>query len=417
MTDRSFSLLLPALLLSLAQAFAQSAGADRDSALAQARSLVAEGRYASAYKLLDSADPGNLDPRLAVAKLDILLRDSASNLTDRSFALADLKPGQRLSDLKAGSADLELVPFDAEAVFGALISREPDDRQLYRALGDFYLDARIHFGDSWRKGGPPVSALALDNYRKAARLGAQDPPFLAHAGLAAIFAGDFAEAAGYYRRELDGISSAAPPDDLYNLAYALSRTGDAAAALPYALQASRGYRGAAPGKEADALRLASDAYAKTGDAARAIASCEEILALIPDDTGALERLVALRLAGGEVQGAGSAARRLFAVFPADPAIGKFLLDAYLASKRPRELFSLLEGLRAAYSADDAASGNILYFEGVLLDRAGYPERAVESLAAAKLRLEKAYPGNPAVFSGIDEMIAGIKREAKPSESR
>ena len=413
--SRSKSLFWAALLLAAAPAlFAQAGGTPISptpkAALTQSAALVSNRQYESAYRLLDQADPANKDPSIAVAKLHILLQDSVTSDKDRSFTLADLKEGEALSDLVPHAATLTRVSFDAEKVLGDLIASNPANGVLRQALGDFYLDARLRYGDSWEKDGKTLVALALENFKKAQELGDNDPTVDARLGLLYLVDRDYAKSIDSYQRAFKAGGAKANTDDVYNAAYAYLLSGDTANALRYAQAAADGYT--QPREKTDALRLVAEIYGKAGEDENAIAAYRKVLEAAADDTLALEHLVDLYLKQGDLSNASATATHLFGLFPSNPDAAQFLTQVYLAHKQSGELLSLFRKLEGSYTTDDATLGNIQYYEGLLLARDGKRAEAVAQLQAAKGHLLTAFPGNTKVFEQIDRVIEEIKSGEK-----
>ncbi|WP_026351191.1 tetratricopeptide repeat protein [Hymenobacter aerophilus] len=108
--------------------------------LRQARQLVLERRYDSAWRLLTKLDPRNLDPAVVIEKADLALRYYTATDQLRRFAFRDLK----LLDLAPDS--LRLLPspdslryrFAVRQVLERLQRAYPSNYRLARALGDYY---------------------------------------------------------------------------------------------------------------------------------------------------------------------------------------------------------------------------------------------------------------------------------------
>ncbi len=401
-----------ALLAALSPAlFAQAGGSpitpSAKDALAKSAALVSQRQYESAYRLLDQADPANQDPSVVVAKLRILLQDSVTTDKDRSFTLADLKEGQALADLVPSAASLTRISFDAEKVLGGLIARNPANGVLRQALGEFYLDARLRYGDSWEKDAKTLVALALANFKKAQELGDTDPVVNARLGLLYLVDREYAKSIDSYQRAFEAQGTKLDTDDVYNVAYAYLLSGDTANALRYAQAAADGYK--EPSEKADALRLVAEIYGKAGDDAKAVAVYRQVLGVAPDDTLSLEHLIDLYLKQGDLATASATSVKLFGLFPTNPDSPQFLTQVYLAHQQSGELLTLFKSLEGSYKGNDAAVGNVQYYEGLLLAREGKRDDAVAQLQAAKGHLQAAYPGNTKLFDQIDRVIEDINK--------
>ncbi len=399
------------LVIASPSLFAQAGGTaltpSPQAALAQSETLVTQRQYESAYRLLEQADPANQDPAIVIAKLRILLQDSVTSDMDKSFTLANLKEGQELADLVPQAAGLTHVSFDAEKVIGGLITSNPENGALHRALGDFYLDARLRYGNSWEKDAKTLVALALENYKKAQELGDRAPVIDARLGLLYLVEQEYAKSIDSYQRAFKAEGDHIATDDLYNVSYAYLLTGDTANALRYAQAAADGYT--QPREKADALRLVAEIYGRIGEDGKAIATYRTVLSVASGDTLSLEHLVDLYLKQGDLSTASATAVTLFGLFPSNPDSAQFLTQVYLAHNQPGELHALFAKLEDSYKSDNAALGNLLYYDGLLLAREGKRAEAVAQLQAAKGHLQAAYPGKSQVFDQIDRVIAEINK--------
>lgn len=175
-----FVLLLTAAgsLLRPAAARAQTTAADTLTAAAaptpaatlrQARQLVLERRYDSAWRLLARLDPRNLDPAVAIEKADLALRYYTATDQLRRFAFRDLK----LLDLAPDS--LRLLPspdslryrFAVRQVLERLQRAHPDNYRLARALGDYYYTVQQCDCAEERLGEDEVFLRTITEYQQA----------------------------------------------------------------------------------------------------------------------------------------------------------------------------------------------------------------------------------------------------------
>ncbi|SDY38512.1 TPR repeat-containing protein [Hymenobacter psychrophilus] len=107
--------------------------------LRQARQLVLERRYDSAWRLLAQLDARNADPAIAIEKADLALRyytatDQLTRFAFRDLKLLDLAP----DSLRQLGHDSLRYRFAVRQVLEQLQRRYPDNYRLARALGDYY---------------------------------------------------------------------------------------------------------------------------------------------------------------------------------------------------------------------------------------------------------------------------------------
>ena len=107
--------------------------------LRQARQLVLERRYDSAWRLLARLDPRNTDPNVVIEKADLALRYYTNTEQLRRFAFRDLKLLDLAPDsLRQLGHDSLRYRFAVRQVLERLQRRYPDNYRLARALGDYY---------------------------------------------------------------------------------------------------------------------------------------------------------------------------------------------------------------------------------------------------------------------------------------
>ena len=107
--------------------------------LRQARQLVLERRYHSAWQLLARLDPRNTDPAVVIEKADLALRYYTNTDQLRRFAFRDLKLLDLAPDsLRQLGLDSLRYRFAVRQVLERLQRRYPANYRLSRALGDYY---------------------------------------------------------------------------------------------------------------------------------------------------------------------------------------------------------------------------------------------------------------------------------------
>ncbi|RFP63542.1 hypothetical protein D0N36_18870 [Hymenobacter lapidiphilus] len=114
-------------------------GPTQAATLRQARQLVLERRYNSAWQLLARLDPRNDDPAVVIEKADLALRYYTATDQLRRFAFRDLKLLDLAPDsLRQLGLDSLRYRFAVRQVLERLQRRYPGNYRLSRALGDYY---------------------------------------------------------------------------------------------------------------------------------------------------------------------------------------------------------------------------------------------------------------------------------------
>lgn len=134
--------LMSTVLLALpapAQTSRASRAAADAAALRQARQLVLERRYESAWQLLALTDPTNADPAVVLLKVELALNYYTATDELRRFGFRNLKLlDLSIDSLRQLNKDTARRAFPVRKVLERLQTRYPDNYKLSRALGDYY---------------------------------------------------------------------------------------------------------------------------------------------------------------------------------------------------------------------------------------------------------------------------------------
>jgi tetratricopeptide (TPR) repeat protein len=122
-----------------AQTSRATGAAAEATALRQARQLVLERRYQSAWQLLQRLDSANTRPAVVVQKADLALSYYVATDELRRFAFRNLKLlDPSLDSLRQLGQDTARLAFPVRPVLEQLQQRFPENYKLSRALGDYY---------------------------------------------------------------------------------------------------------------------------------------------------------------------------------------------------------------------------------------------------------------------------------------
>lgn len=136
--------------------------------LRQARQLVLERRYDSAWRLLAQLDPHNTNPAVAIEKADLALRyytatDQLTRFAFRDLKLLDLAP----DSLRQLGHDSLRYQFEVRQVLEQMQRRYPENYRLARALGDYYYTVQQCDCAEQRIGEDEVFLRTITEYQQA----------------------------------------------------------------------------------------------------------------------------------------------------------------------------------------------------------------------------------------------------------
>lgn len=119
--------------------------------IAKAEELAWDGRWLSAWRLLEQADPKNRDPYILAQKIRIALEGNSWTDSYRAFSFYDTPADGDVDNARAGGTiDEELFDFNPVAAVQNLLNRRVDiPPVLALALGEFYYHIYNYSSDSW----------------------------------------------------------------------------------------------------------------------------------------------------------------------------------------------------------------------------------------------------------------------------
>lgn len=397
---KKVNLALFALLALVWSAFGQSGG-DSKAALDSCDQMVDQGKYLSAYRLLDAVK--NPDDAVLARKIDICFRYFAQSIGHRMFGLVDLAPGQSLDELRKAGGTFTLISLDPEEAVKDYVAKRGKSGTLYRELGEYYYDVLAHYQGNWFENDDEIVRRAIENYKLASDMGSlNDSAALDDYAELLLRSGRSADAVSAYKKSLalDGTNG----NTHYNLAYAYLQMGNPKAALSEVKLAMDSYRDN-PSFLFDADLMASDAAKANGDLDGALDWLAAAGKIGQGDYRLLKKEIPIDLLKGNVDAAAKTADALFAMAPENPAATQMVMQGYYEAKRFKELAAFFERALGAYKADSEASGNLWYHYASLAHDLGDDKTARARLDAAEAAFKaKRRPG--------DEIFETIAKERK-----
>jgi tetratricopeptide (TPR) repeat protein len=395
------------VLLAVLHFTISSGMATTEELLSDVDRLVAEKKYLSAFKLLNSQENGDSDPDIVLKKVDVALKYFGMSMNHKIFAFKDLEKDEDIMDVRGKPGKFQMYPFDAEMVLKQLIEANPEDLRLHVSLADYYLEVYEKYRGRWEKSDEEILKSALAHYNAAVTLGDLDGKAYFRAGKTALYMKDMQGAAEILEIAVKKLSDYAPAQ--YNLAYAYLFQDRPSEAAPHAVAAYEMYE-EIPLK-ADAAMLAGQAYLESGmsdEALKYFLLCDRIA---PKKFENMCRLMGFYVQSGQSQEAKAVGVRIFDLDPAKPAMSQAILSTYAGSPLEEELQGIFKELAGKYQDDSMATGNAFYHLALFYQQTGKNDLVLEILDEAEKCFRKSLKEDHVVFKAIAQIRQNAKQPA------
>lgn len=386
-------------LLFVAATFSARAQKEAD-VLKEAHKLISDKKYESAFKKLNTFDPDDNKPAVALLKSEIVEEYFVTSISHQMFALKDLAPGEDIMDYRGKQGNYTMHSFAPNEVLEALIAKNPEDCRLYAGLGHFYYEAYTHYTGNWLRTDEELFGLIQSNYTKAIEGKCANYEAYEALGFVALSSEKYNEAIPLY---LEGIRLNKDYATLYyNVAYAYLYTDDRANALKYGQTAYNLYNDVT--YKADAARMVGIAYHEQGDNLNAITWYEKANATDPRNFYTLRPLLKLYVEGASPK-ADAIRDELFSIDPLDGDMYGILEDVYADEKPFLEAFYTKK--LSDYKTNNEVSGTLHFYIGALYAEDNKP-KAHEHLLKAKEHFTKIEGVDSGVLDIIEDSLEYTK---------
>ncbi|MEJ2244623.1 MAG: tetratricopeptide repeat protein [Acidobacteriota bacterium] len=396
------------VLLAVLHFTAFSGMATTEELLSDVDRLVAEKKYLSAFKLLNTQEDGDSNPDIVLKKVDLALKYFGMSMNHRIFAFKDLEKDENIMDVRGKPGKFEMYPFDPEMVLTQLIEASPEDLRLHVSLADYYLEVYEKYRGRWEKSDEEVLKNAEAHYDEAVQMGRDlDGKIYFRAGKTALYRKDFPVAAERLEISVKKSSDYAPAR--YNLAYAYLFQNRPAEAAPHAVAAYEIYK-EIPLK-ADAAMLAGQAFLESGkreEALKYFLLCDRIA---PKKFENMCRLMGFYVQSGQSREAKAVGVRIFELDPAKPAMSQAILSTYADSPLEEELPGIFKELAGNYQDNSMAAGNAFYYLALFYQQTGKNDLAFKLLDKAEESFRKSLQEDHVVFKAIDQIRRNANQPA------
>lgn len=367
--------------------------------------LLSAGKYESAYKMLDKADPKNQQPDIVIAKTDLLLKYYVKSTMHQLFGLKDLNPTEDITRLREQNGSYSMIAFAPDSVLNKLIITNPANYKLRKALGNYYQDVYFNYPDSWFIPDSVIVDKFRDNYLLAYKNGVFDYKSLYGLGYAYLTDEDYKSAILYFQKSIELKKDA--PESYFNLASAYLNSDQPQLALPNAQKALEMY--VEPEDKVDAARMTAQIYLEMEQKNNAMAYFQKANDIQPNDYYTLMPLLGLELELDNPNYQNLTAD-IFSLAPDNPVVYQDLLNAYKENEKESEFMSFLENQKMNYRNNTKIQAHICFYSGVA-------QYELNRWVDAKINFEKArnlfqnlFQPNHSIFKVIDSYTDAIKKK-------
>jgi len=383
------------MLISLAQA----TSIDVENLLQKSAVLKEQRQYATAYQLLDSLDRGNRYTDIVLEKLDIAMNFYVTSIMHQFFGFENLKAGQAIEDLRGKPGTYNLHILKADEVLDSLLQHHPEDFRLHKALGDYYYEVYLRYGEEWLKPIEEVTIKIDQHYAQAAQGGAGDYETYFVLGFLRLGESKWQDAAGYLNKSIE--LNPSYPAAYYNMAYALLQLNQVEDALSYGKAAWQLYK--EDPMKADVARMLSVLFDENMQVDSAVFYLKQGLQIAPDDYYLLKDYLDIAVRE-QLPERDSIQLEFYLLGPDNPTIYNMLADIYIAHEDSFErLIAFFQEMLPVFKGQDRVEGNLQFFSGQILFQSNQ-EQAKLMFLKAKAHFEKVFPTDNAVFAIIDQYL-------------
>lgn len=370
--------------------------------IGKAKRLVNEKKYESAFSELNKFDPKNKNPEVFLEKQNIVLNYFVTSMSHKMFSLKDIKPTEDIMDYRGkGESESSLVMFDIGEILPKLISKNPKNYKLNKALADYYFDAMIKYGDNWLISDEELKERIRENYKIA--IDNKEGDYMSHFSLGQLFTNEnkFAEAIPEFLKSIELKSDYATSN--YNLAISYMYNNETENALKYALKAYELYTDDLDYRS-DAARLTSQLYLEKKDFDNAVKYIELADKAVPDNYYNLNLMLKL-YAETKHADFNKKVDVFFNLAPSNPTIYDDLERIFYEYNAGDKLVFFLNEKKNNKQFDDKTLGTI-YFHIAKFSLYNEAYKSVkENALKSKEYFIKVFEKDHQVFGLIDELIS------------
>ncbi|TYA74744.1 tetratricopeptide repeat protein [Seonamhaeicola marinus] len=365
--------------------------------LKEAKQLIENKKYESAFKLLDKFDPTNDKPNVVLLKEDILLNYFTTSLMHQMFALKDLEPHEDIMDYRGKDGSFGMQVFQVDSLLNRLIKMHPNNCKLYKGLGDYYYDAHLRYSDNWVKSSEEQIQLMKTNFEKTVEGGCAD--FLSYyvLGYTNLVQEHDKESIPYFLKSIE--MNSAHASSHYNLAYAYLFNDDRQNALKYAKNALDLYEDTT--YKSDAARMIGQIYSELEDDQNALKYYEEADKIDPNNYYNIKLILYAHIKSNSPK-LPETTQYFFDLAPENPTIYNDLEEIYIEYKKEDLLIAYYNSLFSKFKENNTITGNLNFYLARTYLNLGKKATAKDYFNTSKTYFEKAFEEDHPVFNSIKQ---------------
>ncbi len=368
--------------------------------LGKANQLIKEKQYNSAFKLLGDADPKEENPEIFLKQVEIALNYFGVSTMHQMFGFRDLGPGETIEDIRGKEGVYSYYRLEINKVLETLIAKYPKNGKLYKALGDFYYEVYVKYGNRWFVKEDELLALVEKNYTLAYQHGESDGKSVYAMGYCQLQQKKYDQAIQYILESLKSIPENA--DANYNLAYAYLQKGDLDNTRKYAEVSLKNYQDEV--LKADAARIVAITYREQQNDSKAVEYYKISASLDPGSDYTYIGLMELSVKAKDLAAAANYADKLFALKPTAPRLTDEILRIYFEGGAQEEFLAFFKRMTAKYQKEDEILGNLNFYKAVYYREEENKKEEKSALLEANKYFRKCFKPDHYVFKIIDKRL-------------
>lgn len=394
---------IPFLFLIIFLGSLQSCAQPPETFLTYADRMVKEKKYKSAIELLDSLDPLNQNPDFVIKKTEIYSKYYVSSIMHQMFAMEDLKPNQKIEDLRRIEGNFKMKTFPANEILDSLILKYPKRYDLHNALTEYYYIIFKEYPEGWIIKKDELLKRLEHNGNIAIKNKMASATTYYVIGFLKSMNDEYNEAISMFTKaiEHDPYHAAA----YYNLALSNMYIDSFQKALPYSQLAIENHEDSF-GKS-ESCRLAGYICEELSDGSMAYNYFLQAWNLNKNNLDNIHALtdIAFRLQKPDAK---RFADIYFETDPTNEEVYGGLVEIYAQSGKGNDVLTLFESKIETYKNDPKVLANIYYFSAGLIYKDD-KKKAINYLEMAMTEFLKFLPSKHAIILTIEDKIEEFKR--------
>jgi tetratricopeptide (TPR) repeat protein len=378
--------------------FGQSNEPPLELILTDAKELVDQKKYASAFNLLEQHDPNNESVDAVLLKEEISIKYFVTSLGHQMFSFLDIQPDEDIMDYRGAEGTASLHVFPVNDILDSLILVYPDDCRLHKGLGDYYYDVHLRYGSNWIMEEEVVFSRIKAGYEKVVNGPCEDYMTSYALGYIALIHDNLEECIPLFKHSIE--LDASYPTSHYNLAYAYLFKEDPASALPHAVNSMNLYNDVT--YKADAARLAGQICFEMDRIDEALNYFNQSDSIEPENYYTLSSIIGIYLKTGDSRSR-EKAEQLFRIGPDDLDMFQMLEQVYFDYNKYEELEDIYKKMLKEYKDDDMVCGTIYFMQAAHFIETD-SKKVVDFCKKSRERFVKVLPSDHPAIMTIDETI-------------